>query len=73
MAPRVFCPPSLVDGTLARIVEEGAGDAAMCSIDVWNGTGWVRDTSGLTIREVLIAPPAGPATLKKFGVEEELS
>jgi hypothetical protein len=61
--PREVCVPSVVDGTLLRLVSADG----RTWVERWIGS-WVRDDSGFRVADVLMAPPAGPATLTKFGV-----
>ena len=60
-------PPSRVDGDIARIVSDGE----TAWVEVWSGPakGWVHDPRiGITVRDVMCAPPASPAILAALGV-----
>jgi hypothetical protein len=54
MVPHVVEGPSRVDGAIARVVSDGALDW----VEVWSGTAWRREDYGVTIRDVMVAPPA---------------
>ena len=55
MEPKVVVSPSRVDGAIARVVQ--ADDMGV--VELWDGKSWVRDPdSPITVRDVLVAPPA---------------
>jgi hypothetical protein len=59
--PGEVVPPCVVDGGLHRLVSDGEIDW----VEQWDGGRWIF--GGASVREVLMAPPASPATLRRFG------
>jgi len=66
MTPREVVGPGVCDGALVRLVT----DETLCWVEIWTDTEWVRDTT-TTAREVLMAPPVGTETLRRYGYHGE--